>query len=765
MFITLSSQFAFLQTTSSRSRLGRANGMPSSRSGDRLHINSSNNNNENAGQSTANPNILRNKASRTAMSSTASSSFGKAAGNAAMDQQQRRRPALGDKTNAQSNNVGSATSSGVEKIGGGNDHTLKHKVPASASVQVNNTITRPAAKPRAQSTVSETSSNRTNVQSSETTLTASRSYAGGRHLRGVSSSSGTTLSRDTQMVEEGENATSSQRSSMISCSSANTLAPIPGSQKSVSQRSLQSQHRSMERDEAQQQPQASARNLLSVRGPSPSTSSADEDMSEAESEWHSSSIGAGTNNNSSKTDPDEELAARKGAGSALASSDEEDEVLLHGENGVEDEDLDDEYDEEEEESSESESVHLNNFDPDCLISLPFEIDELARSKVERVCAMYEETVLHDAAVRQSAERQALVARGEMSADTAAHEDELAIMGLDPEEVRDTSMVAEYSADIFAYMAKCECRTMANPNYMDFQGEIRWHMRATLVDWLMQVHMRYHMMPETLWIAMNVVDRFLSARVVSLAKLQLVGVTAMFIAAKYEEILAPSVDEFVFMTENGYTRDEILKGERIILTTLDFNISGYCSPYSWCRRISKADDYDIQTRTLAKFFMELTLFDHRFLRAKPSLIAAIAMYLSRKMLGGSWNEAFVYYSRTVEEQLIPGANLLLERLLDESFPDCFVCQKYGNRRYLKASIFARDWAMRNQETMLVASTSNASNISALSGPTIAVEENRSAISASNSANLINSESQLQHHFAEQAMIASSAIAPPSTATVY
>lgn len=86
----------------------------------------------------------------------------------------------------------------------------------------------------------------------------------------------------------------------------------------------------------------------------------------------------------------------------------------------------------------------------------------------------------------------------------------------------------------------------------------------MIDWLLQVHMRYHMLPETLWIAVNLVDRFLSNRVVSLVKFQLVGVTAMFVAAKYEEIMAPSVDEFVFMTEGGYTREEILKGERIIL---------------------------------------------------------------------------------------------------------------------------------------------------------------------------------------------------------
>lgn len=90
------------------------------------------------------------------------------------------------------------------------------------------------------------------------------------------------------------------------------------------------------------------------------------------------------------------------------------------------------------------------------------------------------------------------------------------------------------------------------------------MRATLIDWLLQVHLRYHMLPETLWITVNIIDRFLSLRTVSLVKLQLVGVTAMFIASKYEEICAPSVKEFVFMTENGYTVEEILKGEKIIL---------------------------------------------------------------------------------------------------------------------------------------------------------------------------------------------------------
>lgn len=347
-----------------------------------------------------------------------------------------------------------------------------------------------------------------------------------------------------------------------------------------------------------------------------------------------------------------------------------------------------------------------NIDPEGLVSLHPELEEAAKRKVALIKSRYQEEIIEPRAERARAQKAEDVAAGRISADLAAHEDELIMMGLDPEEVRDTSMVAEYATEIFTYMAKCERETMANPNYMDFQSEIHWHMRATLVDWLLQVHMRYHMLPETLWIAINVVDRFLSVRVVSLAKLQLVGVTAMFIAAKYEEIIAPSVKEFVYMTEGGYSQEEILKGERIILSTLDFNISTYCSPYSWVRRISKADDYDIRTRTLSKFLMELALLDHRFLRAKPSLIAAVGMFLAKKMLGGEWDDAFVYYSDFTEEQLVPGANLLLERLLDPGFEEQFVYRKYANKKFLKASVFARDWAYQNHSALLAAAAAAA-----------------------------------------------------------
>ncbi|KAH9178145.1 cyclin [Lactarius sanguifluus] len=260
-----------------------------------------------------------------------------------------------------------------------------------------------------------------------------------------------------------------------------------------------------------------------------------------------------------------------------------------------------------------------------------------------------------------------------------------------DEEYDATMCSEYADEIFEYMSDLEDAAMPTPNYMDAQNEITWGMRQTLVDWLLQVHLRYHMLPETLWIAVNIVDRFLSHRTVSLVKLQLVGVTAMFIASKYEEILAPSADEFVFMTENGYTKEEVLKGERIVLQTLEFNISHYCSPYSWMRKISHADDYDIQTRTLSKFLAEVTLLDHRFLRAKPSMIAAVGMYTARRMLGGDWNDAFVFYSGYTEEQLEPGYHMLVEKITEPGFDKLYLYKKYAHKKFLKAAVYALEKA--------------------------------------------------------------------------
>lgn len=207
--------------------------------------------------------------------------------------------------------------------------------------------------------------------------------------------------------------------------------------------------------------------------------------------------------------------------------------------------------------------------------------------------------------------------------------------IDPDELDDIRMVGEYTHEIFAYLARLELELAPNPNYMEHQPELQWSMRAILLDWLVQVHQRLELRPETMFLTVNIIDRFLTVQVVTLRKIQLVGITALFIASKYEEVAVPALSEMTYMVDNGYLPEEILNAERYMLTKLNFSL-GWPGPMSFLRKISKADDYDVDTRTLAKYFCEVAFMDSRFVGVPPSLIAAGAEGLARIMLEkGPW----------------------------------------------------------------------------------------------------------------------------------
>ncbi|KAL4753250.1 hypothetical protein BDW72DRAFT_36434 [Aspergillus terricola var. indicus] len=259
---------------------------------------------------------------------------------------------------------------------------------------------------------------------------------------------------------------------------------------------------------------------------------------------------------------------------------------------------------------------------------------------------------------------------------------------------DTSMVAEYSEEIFEYMREQEIKMLPNAHYMDNQAEIQWSMRSVLMDWLVQVHHRFSLLPETLFLCVNYIDRFLSCKIVSLGKLQLVGATAIFIAAKYEEINCPSVQEIVYMVDGGYTVDEILKAERFMLSMLQFEL-GFPGPMSFLRRISKADDYDLETRTLAKYFLEVTIMDERFVGSPASFLAAGAHCLARLMLKkGTWSPAHVHYAGYTYSQLHPLVSLIVECCEMPRKHHSAIYDKYNDRRFKLASAYVEAEMRKN-----------------------------------------------------------------------
>lgn len=231
--------------------------------------------------------------------------------------------------------------------------------------------------------------------------------------------------------------------------------------------------------------------------------------------------------------------------------------------------------------------------------------------------------------------------------------------IDDDDQEDPLMVSEYVVEIFEYLRDLEVKTLPNPQYMRHQDELEWSTRGILIDWLIEVHTRFHLLPETLFLAVNIVDRFLSEKVVQLDNFQLVGITAMFIASKYEEILSPYIGNFKRITNDGFTESEILSAERFVLSTLEYDLS-YPNPMNFLRRVSKADNYDIQSRTIGKYLMEISLLDHRFMEYRPSHVAAAAMYLARLMLDrGAWvsclvtfHSNFLTWSRTTPLPIMP-----------------------------------------------------------------------------------------------------------------
>ncbi|NXC01711.1 CCNB2 protein, partial [Orthonyx spaldingii] len=222
--------------------------------------------------------------------------------------------------------------------------------------------------------------------------------------------------------------------------------------------------------------------------------------------------------------------------------------------------------------------------------------------------------------------------------------------IDADDWENPQLCSDYVKDIYLYMRELELQQAVRPRYLDGKT-INGRMRAILVDWLVQVHSRFRLLQETLYMCVAIIDRFLQSHPVSHNKLQLVGVTALLIASKYEEILAPDVADFVYITDYAYTRKEVREMEMIILKELNFDL-GRPLPIHFLRRASKAGEADAMQHTLAKYLMELTLIDYDMVHHRPSEIAAAALCLSQKILGHfKWGTKQQYYTGYAEDGLV------------------------------------------------------------------------------------------------------------------
>jgi len=196
---------------------------------------------------------------------------------------------------------------------------------------------------------------------------------------------------------------------------------------------------------------------------------------------------------------------------------------------------------------------------------------------------------------------------------------------------------EYLSDILTHLYSLEESpknfnniSFPNPTYFTtVQKDIKERMRSILLDWLIEVHLKFKLLPETLFLTINILDRYLSLQSIHRKYLQLLGVTSMFISCKYEEIYYPKIKDFIYMTDNAYNKDEFIKMENDVLKKLEFNLS-----FPTILKFLEIFKEKLNVVCKKKFFMwrflsEICLFDYGMIKFKNSLIAAAIVYLENK----------------------------------------------------------------------------------------------------------------------------------------
>ncbi|KAK8938315.1 Cyclin-A3-1 [Platanthera guangdongensis] len=212
-------------------------------------------------------------------------------------------------------------------------------------------------------------------------------------------------------------------------------------------------------------------------------------------------------------------------------------------------------------------------------------------------------------------------------------------GKQPAGEDDPQLCVPYAADILSYLRFREAEEKRRPlvDYMETvqMKNVSASMRGILVDWLVEVAEEYKLVADSLFLAISYVDRFLSRNPIEKKKLQLLGVSCILIASKYEEIEPPNVEELCYITDNTYTKKEVVEMEASILKVLNFEIGN-----------PTANTFLRQTEFLASYLAELSLLDYECIRFLPSMVAASVVFLARFTVNTNihpWNSRLQQYT--------------------------------------------------------------------------------------------------------------------------
>jgi hypothetical protein len=191
---------------------------------------------------------------------------------------------------------------------------------------------------------------------------------------------------------------------------------------------------------------------------------------------------------------------------------------------------------------------------------------------------------------------------------------------------------EYQEDIMQHMIRMESQTLPDVSLIDIQPEIQWCMRPDLLDFLVEAHAAFQLLPETLFLAVNLLDRYCSCRVVRKCHYQLIGCVALFIAAKYgdKKDRVPTVRELKSMCCEVYGDEMFTQMEWHVLQILDWVI-GHTTVDAFLQIALSEAPYDAEVEHMTLYIAEIALFHKEFVSTRPSVLARSALALARCVL--------------------------------------------------------------------------------------------------------------------------------------
>ncbi|XP_022553810.1 cyclin-B1-2 isoform X4 [Brassica napus] len=232
-----------------------------------------------------------------------------------------------------------------------------------------------------------------------------------------------------------------------------------------------------------------------------------------------------------------------------------------------------------------------------------------------------------------------------------------ILDIDESDKDNHLAAVEYVEDMYSFYKEVEKESQPKM-YMHIQTEMNEKMRAILVDWLLEVHVKFELNLETLYLTVNIIDRFLSVKAVPKRELQLVGISALLIASKYEEIWPPQVNDLVYVTDNAYNSKQILVMEKTILGNLEWYLT-VPTQYVFLVRFIKASVSDPEMENMVHFLAELGMMHYDCLKFCPSMLAASAVYTARCSLNKSpaWTDTLKFHTGYSESEIMECSKLL------------------------------------------------------------------------------------------------------------